>query len=131
MYPTDVVDWGLGTVPSFMRLSQAKTLALFVAATLRVGRVSLPAIALQAQSTIMLKHKIKRLWRFTDNDRVEVSDAMQGVVQKLLKRRKKRLNKYQCGCRRSSCRAKAAQEAQETAGGGLWARPSVGTSAGI
>jgi len=29
-----------------------------VAATLRVGRVSLPAIALQAQSTIMLKHKI-------------------------------------------------------------------------
>jgi len=91
MYPTDVVDWGLGTVPSFMRLSQAKTLALFVAATMRVGRVSLPAIALQAQSTIMLKHKIKRLWRFTDNDRVEVSDAMRGVVQKLLKRRKRRL----------------------------------------
>jgi len=91
MYQTEVINWVLGTVANSMRLSQAKTLALFVAAALRVGRVCLPAIAQHAQGATLLKHKIKRLWRFLDNHRIEVSDVMRGVVQKLLKKRKKRL----------------------------------------
>ena len=88
---TDVINWVVATVGICLRLSQAKTLGVFVGGALRVGRVSLPAIAEAAQGTSLLKHKIKRLWRFTDNWRVEVSDAMRGVVRKLLKKRNKRL----------------------------------------
>jgi hypothetical protein len=88
----EVIGWVVGTVAGFLRLSQAKTLAVFVAAAQRVGRVCLPAIsgAVMGGSTL-LKYKIRRLWRFTDNCRVEPSDAMRGVIQKLLRKRKKRL----------------------------------------
>jgi hypothetical protein len=91
MNHTDVIGWVLATVAGFLRLSQAKTLAVFVAAAQRVGRVCLPAIAEGVRGNSMLKHKIKRLWRFLDNSRVEPSDAMRGVIQKLLKKRKKRV----------------------------------------
>src|SRR5262249_6508547 len=37
------------------------------------------------------KHKIKRTWRFCANDRVVISDAMQGVIDRLCKKRKKPL----------------------------------------
>ena len=87
----EVIGWVVTTVAGFLRLSQAKTLAVFVAAAQRVGRVCLPAIAQFVVGGSMLKHKIKRLWRFTNNSRVEPSDAMRGVIQKLLKKRKKRL----------------------------------------
>ena len=83
--------WVVATLTGFLRLSQAKTLAVFVAAAQRVGRVCLPAIAQCVGGEGTLKHRIKRLWRFTDNCRVEPSDAMRGVIQKLLKKRKKRL----------------------------------------
>ncbi len=91
MNRTEVIGWVVTTLAGFLRLSQAKTLAVFVAAALRVGRVSLPAIAQFAVGGSMLKHKIKRLWRFLDNHRVEPSDAMRGVIHKVLKKRKKRL----------------------------------------
>lgn len=91
MHRTEVMDWVVGTVAGFLRLSQAETLAVFVAAALQVERACLPAIAKFAHGDTLLKHKIKRLWRFTDNCRVEVSDGMRGVVRKLLKERKKRL----------------------------------------
>jgi len=78
------------TVCTDLRLSQTKTLAQLVAATLRVGRVSLAAIGRQLASDTSAKHRIKRTWRFTSNRRVVVSDAMRGVIARLCKRRKKK-----------------------------------------
>src|SRR4051794_17777230 len=40
---------------------------------------------------VAAKHTIKRAWRFTKNPRVEVADAMAGVIAKIARRRKKRL----------------------------------------
>jgi hypothetical protein len=65
------------------------TLAHLVAATLRVGRVSLAAIGRQRAGDTSTKHRIKRTWRFTSNRRVVVSDAMRGVIAQLCKRRGK------------------------------------------
>jgi hypothetical protein len=90
MNRTEAISWVL-TVCSSLRLSQAKTLSELVAGALLVGRVSLPAIAERLTGGTTLKHAIKRVWRFTANERVEVSTAMQGVVSRLVKRRKKPL----------------------------------------
>lgn len=84
------ITW-IMTVCTDLRLSQTKTLAQLVAATLGVGRVSLAAIGRQLTGTTSAKHKIKRTWRFTSNRRVVVSDAMRGVIARLCKRRKKPL----------------------------------------
>src|SRR5262245_10750648 len=67
------------------RLSQAKTLADLVGASLRVGRVSLAAIGRQLLGNTAAKHRIKRTWRFCANRGIVVSDALQGVLRRLLK----------------------------------------------
>jgi hypothetical protein len=90
MNRTEAISWVL-SVCSGLRLSQAKTLSELVAGALSVGRVSLPAIAERLTCRTTLKHAIKRVWRFTSNTRVEPSVAMQGVVNQLVKRRKKSL----------------------------------------
>lgn len=82
-----VIAWVL-SVATDLRLSQAKTLAALVAATMQVGRVSLAAIGRQLAGPTAAKHRIKRTWRFCANRRVVVSDAMQGVLRHLLKRRR-------------------------------------------
>jgi hypothetical protein len=64
--------------------SQTNTLADLVGATLEVGRVSLAEIGRRLQGT-SAKHGIKRCWRFTANRRVEVSDALHGVIRHLFK----------------------------------------------
>lgn len=87
---TDAIAWVL-TVCAHLRLSQAKTLADLVGATLFVGRVSLAAIGRQLLGPAAAKHRIKRTWRFVANRRVEISTAMQGVVRRLVKRRRKPL----------------------------------------
>jgi len=84
------ITW-IMTVGTDLRLSQTKTLAQLVAATLGVGRVSLAASGRQLAGTTSAKHKIKRTWRFTSNRRVVVSDAMRGVSARLCQRRKKPL----------------------------------------
>src|SRR5207245_4754511 len=43
------------------------------------------------------KHRIRRTWRFTANTRVVISDAMRGVVDRLMKKYRKR---QRCGKRR-------------------------------
>ncbi len=48
------------------------------------GRVSLAEIGRRLTGT-SAKHGIKRCWRFTANPRVEISDAMGGVIRRLLK----------------------------------------------
>jgi len=86
----EAIAWTL-TVCAQLRLSQAKTLSELVAATLHVGRVSLAEIGRRLHAETAAKHRIKRVWRFTANRRVEISDAMRGVVTRLVKRRKKPL----------------------------------------
>ena len=54
-----------------------------------VERVSLANIGRSMLGSA--KHQIKRCWRFCANDRVETADAMRGIVQKLVKKRKKKL----------------------------------------
>jgi Transposase DDE domain len=86
----EAITW-IMTVCTDLRLSQTKTLAQLVAATLGVGRISLAAIGRQLTGKTSAKHKIKRTWRFTSNRRVIVSEAMRGVIARLCKRRKKPL----------------------------------------
>jgi hypothetical protein len=86
----EAIAWTL-SVCANLRLSQAKTLSELVAATLHVGRVSLAEIGRQLAGEVAAKHCIKRVWRFTANTRVEISEAMKGVVARLVKRRKKPL----------------------------------------
>lgn len=86
----EAVKWVL-TVCGALRLSQAKTLAELVVGSVRVGRVSLPAIAAELHSSTTLKHGIKRVWRFTANSRIEISTAMQGVIERLTRRRREPL----------------------------------------
>ena len=89
MRRNEATAWVVSVCLVSLRLSQAKTLAHLVAATLRVQRVSLANIGRQMLGSA--KHQIKRCWRFCANTRVEPADAMRGVVAKLLKKRKKKL----------------------------------------
>jgi hypothetical protein len=78
-----VIGWVLTTAAG-LRLSQAKTLADLV------GRGTLSAIGRCLPGTTA-KHKIKRVWRFCDNDRVHPSDVMPRVIHRLTGKRKKPL----------------------------------------
>ena len=85
---TEAMAW-VRNVASGLRLSQVKTLAACVAAALNVGRATLSAIGLKLSAETSAKHRIKRVWRFTSNERVEPSDVMRGVVAELLAKHKK------------------------------------------
>lgn len=85
----DAIVWVLSVCTS-LRLSQAKTLSVLVAAALVVERVSLATLGRSCQAN-SAKHAIKRCWRFIANDRVEPTVAMSSVVGKLLHKRKKPL----------------------------------------
>jgi hypothetical protein len=89
MHRKDAIAWVVSVCSVSLRLSQAKTLAILVAAAMRVQRVSLANIG-RAMSGAA-KHQIKRCWRFCVNERIETADAMRGIVAKLLKKRKKTL----------------------------------------
>lgn len=92
MTALQAASWVL-TVCAPLRLSQAKTLAHLVGAALHVGRATLAALGRQLAGggTGAAKHAIKRAWRFCDNDRVHVADAMHGVITALVRKRKKPL----------------------------------------
>jgi hypothetical protein len=85
-----VIGWVL-TIAAQLRLSQAKTLAELVEAATHVGRATLSAIGRCLAGDTTAKSRIQRTWRFCDNDRVHISDAMTGFVRRLTKRRKKPL----------------------------------------
>ena len=89
MRRTEATAWVISVCACSLRLSQAKTLGALVGAALGVQRASLANLGRSMLGRT--KHQIKRAWRFTDNDRVEVSDAMRPVVGRLLKRRKGKL----------------------------------------
>lgn len=84
-----VIGWVL-TVAHQLRRSQAKTLADLVEATTHVGRATLSAIG-RSLAGGTTKSRIQRAWRFCDNDRVHVADAMAGFVRRLTRKRKKPL----------------------------------------
>jgi len=84
----DAIAWVLSFC-TCIRLSQAKTLSELVAGTLVCPRISQAAIGRQLAG--MVKHDIKKTWRFCANPRIETADAMRGVCKQLLKRRKKPL----------------------------------------
>ena len=85
----DAMAWVVINCADSLRLSQAKTLGVLVAACLVVQRISLANIGRQMAG--MVKHQIKRCWRFCANDRIETADAMRGIVKKILRKRKKKL----------------------------------------
>jgi hypothetical protein len=89
MHREDAIAWVLTVCAGCLRLSQAKTLSILVAAAMRVQRISLANIGRMMNGAT--KHQIKRCWRFCANERVETADAMQGIIAKLLKKRKKKL----------------------------------------
>jgi hypothetical protein len=85
----DAITWVVSVCTLSLRLSQAKTLAALVAAAMRVERISLANIGRAMNG--MVKHQIKRCWRFCANDRIETADAMRGILKRVLKKRKKKL----------------------------------------
>lgn len=85
-----VIGWVL-TIATQLRLSQAKTLARLVEAATHIGRATLSAIGRSLGGTATAKSRIQRTWRFCDNDRVHVSDAMTGFIRRLTRKRKKPL----------------------------------------
>lgn len=94
----DAMTWVLSVCTS-LRLSQAKTLSVLVAAALTLQRVSLANLGRSLGAGSIpgagpgpgAKHAIKRCWRFIANPRIEPSIAMAGVVKKLVHKRKKPL----------------------------------------
>src|SRR5262249_61045393 len=80
MSPHGVAGWVL-TIAGALRLSQRKTLADLVEAAARVGRATLCAIARCLPDSTAAKHRIKRVWRFCDNDRVHPEEVMPRVVR--------------------------------------------------
>jgi hypothetical protein len=89
MHRKDAIAWVLTVCAGSLRLSQAKTLSILVAAAMTVQRISLANIGRAMLGKT--KHQIKRCWRFCANERVETADAMRGIVAKLLKKRQKKL----------------------------------------
>jgi Transposase DDE domain len=85
-----ILEWVV-SVTSKLLPSQSKTLAALVAAAVRTERLNLAAIGREMAGEVSAKHTIKRAWRFTCNRRVEVHQAMAGVVKKLTRKRKKAL----------------------------------------
>ena len=89
MHRPEAIAWVISVCAGSLRLSQAKTLGILVAASMRVQRISLANIGRMMQGCV--KHQIKRCWRFCANERLETADAMRPIVARLLKKRKKKL----------------------------------------
>lgn len=89
MHRNNAIAWVVSVCAVSLRLSQAKTLGILVAAAMRVQRISLANIGRAMDG--LTKHQIKRCWRFCSNPRVETADAMRGIVARMLKKRKKKL----------------------------------------
>ena len=90
MSTQSILDWVV-CVTSKLRPSQSATLAALVAAAVRTERLNLASIGREMAGPVAAKHTIKRAWRFTCNRRVEVHQAMAGVITKLARKRKKPL----------------------------------------
>ena len=90
MSTESIITW-IACVTSKLLPGQSRTLAVLVAAAIRCERPNLAQIGRGMAGPVTAKSAIKRAWRFTRNDRVEVADGMAGVITKLVRSRKKRL----------------------------------------
>jgi hypothetical protein len=90
MSTQSILTWVLTATTSLLS-SQSKTLAVLVAAAIRCERPNLAQIGRGMAGPITAKSAIKRAWRFTCNERIEVADGMADVIKKLVRKRKKRL----------------------------------------
>jgi hypothetical protein len=90
MNRTDAIAWLVSACAVSLRQSQAKTLTALVHAALFTPRISLANLGRHLRGQAKVKHRIKRVWRFIANDRVEPSVAMTPVVERLLARHPKR-----------------------------------------
>lgn len=88
---TDAAAWVVSVCIGCLRRSQAKTLAALVAAALGAPRLTLAGLGRQVAGPTCVKHKIKRVWRFIVNGRVEPVEVMQAVVGRLVRRHVKKL----------------------------------------
>ena len=84
MRRAEAVAWVVSVRAGRLRLSQAKTLSILVAAALRVERA--PPADLGRAAAGSAKHQVKRCRRFCASERVEPADAMRGVVRRLVRR---------------------------------------------
>jgi len=82
----DAIAWLLSACAVSLRRSQAKILTALVHAALFSRRISLANLGRHLRGEAKVKHRIKRVWRFMANDRIEPSVAMTPVVQHLLAR---------------------------------------------
>jgi hypothetical protein len=89
MRRSQAIAWVVTVCAGCLRLSQARTLSILVASAMRCQRMSLANLGRAAVGSA--KHQIKRAWRFCANERIEPTDAMRGVVERLVKKRKKPL----------------------------------------
>lgn len=89
MSAQSILTW-VASVTSDLLPSQSRTLAALVAAAARCERPNLATIGRRMAGPTTAKSAIKRAWRFTCNRRVEVPDAMAGVVGHLARRRRKK-----------------------------------------
>lgn len=72
----DAIAWVRSVCTDQLRAIQAKTLSVLVGAMLSVRRVSLANVGRSMAGEALVKHRIKRAYRFIANERVEISDAM-------------------------------------------------------
>lgn len=90
MSTQSILDWVVCVTVNLLP-SQARTLATLVAAAVQTERPNLATLGRRLAGPTTAKSGIKRAWRFTANPRIEIADAMAGVIQRLVRRRKKRL----------------------------------------
>ena len=93
MRSAEALAWVLSVCAPTLRLSQAKTLSVLVSAALTIHRVSVSQIGRLIRGAATCKARIKQAERFIANQRIEVSDGMRGVVERLLRKwgKKKKL----------------------------------------
>src|SRR5215470_18115237 len=85
-----ILTWVL-TATTRLLPSQSKPLAVLVAAAIRCERPNLAQIGRGMAGPVTAKGAIKRAWRFTCNERIEVADGTAEVIAKLVRKRRKRL----------------------------------------
>lgn len=90
MSAQSILGW-VAAVTSNLLPSQSAALAALVAAAVRCERVNLARLGRAMAGAVAAKYTTRRAWRFTCNRRVEVADAMAGVVDRIARRRRKRL----------------------------------------
>lgn len=87
----DAIAWLVSACAASLRQSQTKTLITLAQAATLASRISLASLGRRVRGTMkqpapLVKHRIKRVWRFIANQRVEPTVAMTGVVRRLLRK---------------------------------------------